>query len=95
MRVRGRTRLAKFARKHAQAKKALDAWYEEAIKAIWNTPHDIRALYNSADFLSGNRVIFNIKGNHYRLVSELDYENGTIAIQGVYTHAEYDKQTFS
>ncbi len=95
MKVRGRMRLTKFARRHAQAKRALDAWYKVAIKAAWNTPHDIKAHYNSADFLSGNRVIFNIKGNHYRLVSELDYENGTVAIEGVYTHAEYDKHTFS
>lgn len=95
MKVRGRIRLARFARKHAQARKALDAWYKVAIKAIWKTLRDIRAQYSSADFLSGNRVIFNIKGNHYRLVSALDYENGTVAIEGVYTHAEYDKQTFS
>lgn len=95
MKVYGRIRLTKFGIKHALAKKALDAWYKTAIKATWKTPHDIKARYNSVDFLSGNHAIFNIKGNRYRLMTEINYEQGTVSIEWVGTHAEYDKQSFS
>jgi mRNA interferase HigB len=94
MDVYGRFRLVKFSNKHAQAKRALDAWYKLARDSIWKTPHDIKARCNSVDFLSGNRVIFDIKGNHYRLVTAIDYAQGAVSIVGVYTHAEYDKQSF-
>ncbi len=95
MKVYDGIRLVMFGRCHAHAKKALDAWHKTARKATWKIPHDIKARYNSVDFLSGNRGIFNIKGNHYRLVTEINYDRGTVAIEGVGTHAEYDKQSFS
>jgi mRNA interferase HigB len=94
MKVHGRFRLAKFGKRHALAKSALEAWYKTAIKETWKSPHDIKARYNSVDFISGNRAIFNIKGNHYRLVTEINYIKSAISIEGVYTHAEYDKQSF-
>lgn len=94
MRVLGRDKLAKFGRKHANAKKALDAWFDETKKSNWKTPQDIKDRYGSADFLSDNRVIFNIKGNHYRLVVEVRYKNGIAVIEWVGTHSEYDKQNF-
>lgn len=95
MKIYDGIQLLMFGRKHADAKKALDAWYKVARKASWNTPQDIKARYNSVDFLSGNRAIFNIKGNHYRLVTQMDYGTGTVAIEWVGTHAEYDKKSFN
>ena len=92
MRVIGRDKLIKFSTKHNQAKAALNAWFAEAERANWQTPKDIKENYRSADFLSANRVIFNIKGNHYRLVIKVRYENGIVVIQWVGTHAEYDRQ---
>lgn len=94
MRVIGRDKLTKFSKKHNQAKPALDAWFAEAESANWQTPQDIKGRFNSADFLADNRVIFNIKGNHYRLVVKVRYRNGIVAIEWVGTHAEYDKRTF-
>lgn len=94
MKVLGRDKLAKFYKKHANAKPALEAWFSEALKATWNTPQDIKDRYNSADFLSNNRVIFNVKGNHYRLVVKVRYQNGIAVVEWVGTHAEYNKQSF-
>lgn len=94
MKIVGRDKLSAFSTKHATAKKALDAWFSEAEQADWKTPQDIKNRYRSADFLADNRVIFNIKGNHYRLVVKVRYQNGIVRIEWVGTHAEYDKQRF-
>ncbi|MFL0806446.1 MAG: type II toxin-antitoxin system HigB family toxin [Oceanobacter sp.] len=94
MKVLGRDLLSAFSRKHANAKKALDAWFHEAEAASWNTPQDIKSRYRSVDFLADNRVIFNIKGNHYRLVVKVRYQNGLVRIEWIGTHAEYDKKRF-
>ena len=94
MRVLGRDKLANFSKRHANAKRALDIWFEAARQAVWKTPRDIKQQYSSADFLAGNRVIFNVKGNHFRLVTEVNYVHGKVAIEWVGTHAEYDKQNF-
>ena len=64
------------------------------MKSDWKTPQDIKARYRSADFLPGNRVIFNIKGNHYRLVLKVMYQNGIAIIEWVGTHADYARQKF-
>jgi len=94
MRVLGRDKLDAFGREHARAKKALDAWFQEAKNSTWKTTQDIKNRYRSADFLANNRVIFNIKGNHYRLVVKVHYQNGIVVIEWVGTHAEYDKKRF-
>jgi len=92
MQVLGRDKLVIFSQKHANVKKALEVWFDEASRAVWKTPQDIKAHYRSADFLADNRVIFNIKGNHYRLVIKVKYQYGVALIEWVGTHAEYDKQ---
>jgi mRNA interferase HigB len=94
MRVLGRELLNEFAKKHGAAKVALDTWYQFAKQAKWKTPQDIKNRFRSADFLSNNRVIFNIKGNHYRLVIKVRYQNGIVVVEWVGTHAEYDKKQF-
>jgi len=94
MNVLGREKLTGFGKSHANAKKALDAWYYEAKDSEWKTSQDIKNRYGSADFLSDNRVIFNIKGNHYRLVVKVRYQNNLVVIEWVGTHAEYSKKTF-
>ena len=94
MKVLGKGKLVKFYKKHANAKSALEAWVSEAEGAHWQTPQDIKDRYRSADFLSDNRVIFDIKGNHYRLVVQVKYQNGIAVVMWVGTHAEYDKQSF-
>lgn len=94
MRVIGRDKLIEFGRKHADAKKTLDAWFHEAKNNEWKTTQDIKNRFRSADFLADNRVIFNIKGNHYRLVVRVRYQNGVVVVEWVGTHAEYNKKKF-
>jgi len=94
MRILGLLLLEEFKKTHADARGPLVAWQQETEEASWNTPQDIKQRYRSADFLAGNRVIFNIKGNSYRLVVQVRYQNGMVAVEWVGTHAEYDKKQF-
>ncbi|NEX15789.1 MAG: type II toxin-antitoxin system HigB family toxin [Halochromatium sp.] len=94
MKVVGRDRLEAFWSRHAAAKGALETWFDEAKKATWAKPQDIKDRYRSASFLADNRVIFNIRGNRYRLVVKVRYRNGIVLIEWVGTHAQYDKQRF-
>ena len=94
MKVLGRDKLDNFMRKHAASKSALSAWFAEAERSNWKKPQEIKDRYRSADFLAGNRVIFNIKGNRFRLVVRVRYQNGIVVVEWVGTHAEYSKQKF-
>lgn len=91
MRVIAKKRLIAYWEKHRDAEQPLKAWYDEAIKAEWKTPQDIKNLYASASFLSNNRVVFNIKGNDHRLIIAVAYRLGVLYIKFVGTHAEYDR----
>ena len=70
------------------------SWYYEASAAEWQTPQNIKDRYRSASFLENNVVIFNIKGNKYRLVTKISYKRKTVFIKWIGTHAEYDKKNF-
>src|SRR5580692_9674753 len=67
------------------------AWLEIAGRAQWRNPEDVKAAYPKASILKASRVVFNIKGNDYRLVTALQYQAGVLAIRFFGTHAEYDK----
>ena len=72
-------------------KAPLDAWFYEATAAKWESPADIKSQYGSASILKGNRVVFNIGGNKYRLVVKINYPTKTVFIRFVGTHKEYDR----
>jgi mRNA interferase HigB len=91
MRVISRKKLREFAAKHPPAKAPLDAWYAEASRADWGSFADVKTRYGSADVVAGNRVIFNIGGNKYRLIAKLAYKSRTLYVRFVGTHAEYDQ----
>ncbi|RYD46193.1 MAG: type II toxin-antitoxin system HigB family toxin [Verrucomicrobiaceae bacterium] len=91
MRIIAVKTLRDFWEVHADAEQPLKSWYKEAIKAAWNEPNIIKQRYPSADVLPGNRIVFNIKGNAYRLIVRIHYNTGIIFIRFVGTHAEYDK----
>ena len=76
---------------HRRAEIPLRAWYAEASRADWAAPADIKDAYRSASFLANNRVIFNIKGNDYRLVVAVHYHRRMMFIRFAGTHREYDK----
>lgn len=94
MEVIGRGRLDGFARKHPDVSSALDAWACEVRSAKWSAPRDIKTRYPSASLLADNRVVFNIKGNKYRLDVKVAYQTGKVLIKRIGTHAEYDKWEF-
>ncbi len=94
MQLLGLTKLDTFKRQHADARGPLDVWRIEVEQALWGGPQDIKERYPSASFLADNRVIFNIKGNTYRLVVKAKYQNGIVLIEWIGTHAEYSKKTF-
>ena len=91
MRVISKKKLEDFWQAYPNAEESLKSWYYEAKHAQWKKPEDIKQKYSSADILPGNRVVFNIKGNHYRLVVKIHYNTCVIYIRFIDTHAEYDK----
>ena len=91
MRIIAVRTLREFWERHADAEQGLKAWYHEAKKSNWSQPTDIKKRYPAADILPGNRIVFDIKGNTYRLVVKFHYDSGIGYIRFVGTHAEYDK----
>jgi mRNA interferase HigB len=92
VRVFNRSTLASFWRKHADAERPLRLWFSIVSGANWKAPDDIRRVFGSADFLADNRVVFDIKGNSYRLVAQVKYAPlFLVFIRFIGTHAEYDR----
>ena len=91
MRVIAKRTLRNFWLTHADSEQQLKAWYNEAEQADWKSPNDIKKDYPSASILEDNRMVFNIKGNNYRLIVRINYKYGIISIRFVGTHAEYGK----
>ncbi len=79
-----------FWEKHPDSEQPLKAWFYETKKAKWKNPAEVRKLFGSADFV-GDRTVFNIGGNKYRLVVLIDYERHGILIRFIGTHKQYDK----
>jgi mRNA interferase HigB len=72
-------------------KAALDAWFDEVRRARWRSTADVRRLYATASIVSADRIVFNIKGNSYRLVVAVDFEKGIVWIKWLGTHRDYDR----
>lgn len=75
----------------ASVKASLDAWFAEVTRAQWTSTADVKKLYASASVVTAERVVFNIKGNAYRLVASIDYEKSIVWIKWVGSHGDYDK----
>jgi len=91
MRIISRKALREFWERHPDARQPLQAWYADVKHATWKTPADIKDTYRNASIVANNRVVFNIKGNKYRLVVAVQYEYGLVYIRFIGTHREYDK----
>ncbi len=91
MRIIEKKVLREFWLKHSDCEQPLKSWFQETSKAEWKNPNELKVEYPSASFLEGNRVIFNIKGNRYRLVIKINYDYQMVWIRFIGTHAEYDK----
>ena len=91
VRIISRKALRDFWARHPNAEAPLRSWFDDARRAIWRTPNEIKSVYRNASFVGSNRVVFNIKGNDYRLVVAINYPAGIVYIRFVGTHAQYDK----
>jgi mRNA interferase HigB len=91
MRIIAKRTLRAFWIRYPDAEEPLLAWYREVEKADWEEPAQVKEKYRSASFVKGNRVIFNIKGNDYRLIVKINYEYRVVYVRFVGTHAEYDE----
>ena len=91
MNVISKRTLVQFYERHPQAKSALEVWHADARKAQWHSPDEIKKVYAAASFLKDNRVVFNIKGNDFRLIVHIDYKRKIVRVKFIGTHSEYDK----
>ncbi len=91
MHVISQKKLLDYCNKHKETKSQLEAWYHEAKNAEWKNSQEIKEKYRSASIIGGNRVVFNIKGNKYRLVTKINYQIMIVYIRFIGTHKEYDK----
>ena len=89
--LNGRDLLAAFAKRHERARKSIAAWVAEVEQATWKTSHDVKQRYPTADPIGANRMVFDLKGNDYRLVVVTQYVAGVVVVRFVGTHAEYDR----
>jgi mRNA interferase HigB len=91
MRIIALATLRAFWEKYPDAETPLRAWYALASRVVWKTPAEIKAAYRNASFTANNRVVFNIKGNDYRLVTAVRYDRGLMFVRFIGTHRQYDK----
>ena len=91
MRIISRSALREFWAKYPNVEGALQAWYANVKRANWQTPSDVKAIYQNASFIENNRVIFNIKGNSYRLVTAINYQYGIVYVRFIGTHQAYNR----
>jgi|SRR6266568_2195025 len=92
MRVFSRKTLRNFCEqpRYRDAEQPLKAWFREAVNARWASPAQVKALYRSASIVGNTRVVFNIAGNKYRLVVQVNYRYGIVYIRFIGTHKQYD-----
>ncbi|PTN07970.1 mRNA interferase HigB [Mangrovibacterium marinum] len=91
MRVIAKKIVRDFWEKYTDCEQQLKTWYQEASKATWSNPNEIKNDYAKASILKNGRVVFNICGNKYRLVVDINYERQWVFIRFIGTHKEYDK----
>ncbi len=91
MRLIALSTLRQFWERNPAAEQPLKAWVDEASKAQWKQPADIKAQYRHASILKNRRVVFNIKGNDFRLIVAIAFNLSIVYVKFIGTHAEYDK----
>ncbi len=91
MRIIARKTLALYYRDHADAKDALEEWFEKTERAKWSCFADVKNTFNSVDAIGDQRFVFNIKGNDYRLTAVIKFSIQTVYIRNISTHSQYDK----
>jgi mRNA interferase HigB len=91
LRVIAKKILREFWERHNDSEQQLKAWFQETSKAEWTTPNEIKVEYPSASIIGNDRIVFNIKGNSYRLIVKINFDYKIVWIRFIGTHSEYDK----
>jgi len=89
MQIIGKIVLEEFKNKYADVRSQVDSWVAEAEGAEWGNPMDVKERYPKASILSGNQVVFDLKGSKYRLLTKINYPNGVVLIKNAGPHEEY------
>ncbi len=90
-RIFAKSTLREFWNKYPETEQYLKTWYDTAMSCDWRTPADVKRSYANASILKSGRIVFNIKGNSFRLVTKFNFEKQWIFIRFIGTHSEYDK----
>ena len=91
MRIISRKILTNYWEKHLEAEQALKSWFDELSEALWKSPNELKLQYRNVSIISNKRVVFNIHGNKYRLVVDVEYRIGIVFTVWIGTHKEYDR----
>jgi mRNA interferase HigB len=90
-RIFSKSTLGEFWERYPDSEQYLKTWHETVKKADWKSPADVKQTYSNASILKSNRIVFNIKGNSYRLIAKFNFEKQWVFIRFIGTHQEYDK----
>jgi len=90
-RIFAKSTLRQYWEKHPDSEQYLKTWYDTAMSSNWKSPNEVKQTYANASILKDRRIVFNVKGNSYRLVTKFNYEKQWIFIRFIGTHIEYDK----
>jgi len=90
-RIFAKSTLREYWKKHPDSEQYLKTWYDTAMNSDWRTPADVKRTYPNASILKESRVVFNIKGNSFRLVVKFNFEKQWIFIRFIGDHTEYKK----
>lgn len=91
MRIIAKKTLVAFYTKHSDAESAIEDWYEKVKEAQWDNFAQVRQMFNSADLVGNNRIVFNLRGNQYRLVTLVLFRIKMVYIRFIGTHSEYER----
>lgn len=92
MKVIGKKKLFTFAETHADVRDWIENWLKDAEGSCWRLPQHVKDRYATASFLADNIVIFNVRGNRYRLETQIAYQLAVVAVKWIGTHAEYTQR---
>ena len=90
-RIFSKNTLRNFWEIHPDSEQYLKTWYDTAMNSKWKSPNEVKQTYVNASILKESRIVFNIKGNSYRLVAKFNFEKGWIFIRFIGSHLEYDR----
>jgi mRNA interferase HigB len=90
-RIFAKSTLRDFWERHPDSEQYLKTWYDTAMSSTWKSPNDVKRTYIKASVLKESRIVFNIKGNSFRLVAKFNFDKQWIFIRFIGTHIEYDK----